>query len=107
MRISVDADGIVTARFIAEHAFVRSMIEQQLPELRADAGPARSGAGRCQRGRRRSGPRLGRRPGARPCRGTPPGRSSSFGPESSDEDAADDHAEAISSLSESFIDIRV
>lgn len=35
MRISVDGDGVVTARFIAEHAFVRSMIEQQLPELRA------------------------------------------------------------------------
>lgn len=35
MRIAVDADGVVTARFVAEHAFVRNMIEQQLPELRA------------------------------------------------------------------------
>lgn len=35
MRIAVDADGVVTARFIAEHAYVRNMIEQQLPELRA------------------------------------------------------------------------
>ena len=67
MRISVDADGIVTARFIAEHAFVRSMIEQQLPELRAALAQHGPGAGRCQRGRRRSGPRLERRPVARPC----------------------------------------
>lgn len=38
MRISVDGDGVVTARFIAEHALVRNMIEQQLPELRASLG---------------------------------------------------------------------
>src|SRR5690606_21394956 len=34
MRIAVGADGVVTARFVAEHALVRSLIEQHLPELR-------------------------------------------------------------------------
>ncbi|MFO7265226.1 MAG: flagellar hook-length control protein FliK [Bacillota bacterium] len=35
MRIAVDADGSVTARFFVQHASVRQMIEQQLPELRS------------------------------------------------------------------------
>lgn len=35
MRIAVDADGAVTARFFVQHALVRQMIEQELPELRA------------------------------------------------------------------------
>lgn len=35
MRIAVAPDGSVTARFFVEHAYVRQMIEQQLPELRA------------------------------------------------------------------------
>lgn len=106
MRISVDADGIVTARFIAEHAFVRSMIEQQLPELRAalaqhglelgDASVAGGEAG------------LAWDDGPSPDHARHTGsRSPSFGPESTDEDAAEDHADTISSLTEGVIDIRV
>lgn len=105
MRIAVDADGVVTARFVAEHALVRSLIEQHLPELRetlaqhglelGEAAVSGGEAGLAWDGSPAPGEAV--RPATRP--GQP-------GPEQSAEDTAD--SGAVSPVpGEYLIDIRV
>lgn len=105
MRIAVDADGVVTARFVAEHALVRSLIEQHLPELRetlaqhglelGEAAVSGGEAGLAWDGSPAPGEAV--RPATRP---------GQAGPEQSAEDTAD--SGAVSPVpGEYLIDIRV